>query len=295
MSDIIKKPLPQRHWRLLWSCLPVALMLTALKLGLEPLFGFKGLIEYNSDLNVLFTALVFIMGFILAGTIVDFKEAERLPGEIACQLEIMEDWFVEAAVIAERTAGYPAHAPTRRDLLEAVRATTNDVLAWMASSSKRSEDIFPAVKRLDEQIKRMEAAGLDKITVRMLGDINQLRRGVTRVYTIARTEFMGSAYALFEFFLAFVFVLLLVCTFRTPIVAGVVTSFLSLTYWYLYRLIRDIDNPFDFGRGHTEVSLQPLERYALRIDARVRSLAPATATAQAAALAAAASPEKVGA
>ena len=275
MSDAAPHTQPQSHWRLFWACLPVAFVLTAVKLALEPLFGFRGLLEYNSDLNVLFTALVFIMGFILAGTIVDFKEAERLPGEIACQLEIMEDWFVEASVIAERTLGHPASAPTRRELLAAVRESTHDALAWLRGSAKRSEDIFPAVKRLDEQVKRMEAAGLDRITVRMLGDINQLRKAVTRVYTIARTEFMGSAYALFEFFLAFVFVLLLVCNFRTPIVAGVVTSFLSLTYWYLYRLIRDIDNPFDFGRGHTAVSLQPLERYALRIDARLQAM-PAT-------------------
>ena len=252
--------------------MPVALALTAIKLSLEPLFGFKGLLEFNSDLNVIFTALVFIMGFILAGTITDFKEAERLPGEIACQLEIMEDWFVEASVIAERTASYPADAPTKLELLEAVRTSAHETLAWLRSNDKRSEDIFPAVKRLDQQIKAMERGGLDKITVRMLGDINSLRRGVTRAYTIARTEFMGSAYALFEFFLAFVFVLLLACSFRTPVVAAVVTSFLALTYWYLYRLIRDIDNPFDFGRGHSQVSLQPLERYVVRIDKCVDSL-----------------------
>ena len=149
--------------------------------------------------------------------------------------------------------------------------SARETLAWLEERGKRSEDIFPAVKRLDQQIKRMEEAGLDKITVRMLGDINQLRRGVTRAYTIARTEFMGSAYALFEFFLVFVFLLLLACHFRTPVVAAVVTSFLSLTYWYLYRLIRDIDNPFDFGRGHTEVSLQPLERYVVRLQQRLQS------------------------
>lgn len=273
MPDYVAPSSHPARWRLFWTCVPVALALTVVKLSLEPLLGFRGVIEFNSDLNVIFTALVFIMGFILAGTIVDFKEAERLPGEIACQLEIMEDWFVEAAVMAERTAGYPAHAPSRRELLEAVRASTHDALAWLRSGSKRSEDIFPAVKRLDEQIKRMEQAGLDRITVRMLGDINQLRRGVTRAYTIARTEFMGSAYALFEFFIAFIFLLLLACSFKTPVVAGVVTSFMGLTYWYLYRLIRDIDNPFDFGKGHTEVSLQPLERYAIRIDKRIQSLA----------------------
>ena len=259
------------HWRLFWASLPVALGLTALKVGLD-IAGFEGFIEYNSDLNVIFTALVFIMGFILAGTITDFKEAERLPGEIACQLEIMEDWFVEASVMAARTKDYPPDAPKRQDLLRAVRDTTQETLNWFKSASKRSEDIYPAVKRLDEQIKRLEAAGLDRITVRMLGDINQLRRGVTRAYTIARTEFMGAAYALFEFFLIFIYLLLLACSFRTPVVAAVVTGFLSLTYWYLYRLIRDIDNPFDFGQGHTEVSLQPLERYVARIEQRLASL-----------------------
>jgi hypothetical protein len=76
---------------LFWTSVPVAAALTALKLVLDELLGFKGFLEFNSDLNVIFTALVFIMGFILAGTIVDFREAERLPGEIACQLEIMED------------------------------------------------------------------------------------------------------------------------------------------------------------------------------------------------------------
>jgi hypothetical protein len=261
-----------RRWRLFWTSVPIAVGLMALKLVLDEWLGFRGFLEFNSDLNVIFTALVFIMGFILAGTITDFKEAERLPGEIACQLEIMEDWFVEASVIAARTPDYPADGPTQRELLGAVRDSAHKTLAWLRSADKRSEEIFPAVKRLDEQIKRMEKAGLDRITVRMLGDVNQLRRGITRAYTIARTEFMGSAYALFEFFLAFVFLLLLACSFRTPVVTAVVTGFLSLTYWYLYRLIRDIDNPFDFGRGHTEVSLQPLERYVARIDDRLQTL-----------------------
>lgn len=258
-----------RRWRLLWTSLPVPLALTAIKLVLDEIFGFKGLLEFNSDLNVLFTALVFIMGFILAGTITDFKEAERIPGELACQLEIMEDWFVEASIIAARTEDYPSSGPAQLELLEAVRDATRDTIGWLKSPDKRSQDIFPAVKRIDEQIKRLEQGGLDKITVRMFGDMNQIRRGVTRAYTIARTEFMSAAYVLFEFFLAFIFLLLLICQFRSPVTSAVVTSFLSLTYWYLYRLIRDIDNPFDYGKGHTEVSLQPLERYLVRLEERI--------------------------
>jgi hypothetical protein len=107
--------------------------------------------------------------------------------------------------MAARTKDYPADAPTRRELLAAVRDSTQQTIEWFKSAAKRSEDIVPAVKRLDEQIKRMEQAGLDRITVRMLGDVNQLRRGITRANIVARTEFMGPAYALFEFFLVFIF------------------------------------------------------------------------------------------
>ena len=93
-----------RRWVLFWNCLPAAAALTIFKLLLDYQLGFAGFLDFNSDLNVIFTALVFIMGFILAGTITDFKEAERLPGEIACQLEIMEDWYVQASTMAERWA-----------------------------------------------------------------------------------------------------------------------------------------------------------------------------------------------
>ena len=36
-------------------------------------------------------AEVFILGFLLAGTAGDFKEAERLPGEVASSLETIAD------------------------------------------------------------------------------------------------------------------------------------------------------------------------------------------------------------
>ena len=50
MSDSASTGTHPSRWRLFWSCVPVALGLTVVKLALEPLLGFKGVIEFNSDL-----------------------------------------------------------------------------------------------------------------------------------------------------------------------------------------------------------------------------------------------------
>jgi hypothetical protein len=271
-------PNPVSRWHLLVRSVPVAIAVVALKLVLDATLGGDhgfGYLEYNSDLNVIFTGVVFIMSIVLGGTITDFKEAEKLPGEIACQLEIFEDWMTECIVQNRAKAAGKQQAYTGPDegrALGTVLSVTDELLAWFRSKDKRSESLFPAVKRLDAQVKELSVTDANGITVRIYGDLNALRKAVSRAWTIARTDFLGSAYALFEFFIAVIIGLLLVCKFKSAVTAGVVTGFLSLTYWYLYRLIRDIDNPFGYHDGQNEVSLHLLERYRTRLADRLATL-----------------------
>jgi hypothetical protein len=208
------------------------------------------------------------MAFVLSGTIADFKEAERLPGEIACQLEILEDWLAECVVQQRSHSDKKDVGPPLKQnkVLGELLATTDELIAWFQSSDKKSEVLYPSVKRLDAQIKVLVTyASLKGITVRIYGDMNTLRKAVSRAYTIARTDFLGSAYSLFEAFLAFLGVLLMLCKFKNAWMAAVICGFVSLTYWYLYRLIRDVDNPFSYGVGNNEVSLHLLLRYRERL------------------------------
>ena len=41
-----------------------------------------------SDAGIVFTGAFFVMGLMLAATMSDFKESEKIPGEVACNLEI---------------------------------------------------------------------------------------------------------------------------------------------------------------------------------------------------------------
>jgi len=65
-------------WKLMVSTLPVVLTLLGLKLFLERVLGFEGLIDF-SDVGIILTSGVFLIGFLLAGTMADYKEAEKLP------------------------------------------------------------------------------------------------------------------------------------------------------------------------------------------------------------------------
>ena len=75
--------------RLLLQVLPVAAVMVLLK-WLYDLSPLKHL-ELSPLLGGVIAAEVFIVGFILSGTAADFKEAERLPGEVVGSLDSIAD------------------------------------------------------------------------------------------------------------------------------------------------------------------------------------------------------------
>src|SRR5262245_64074987 len=79
-------------WKLMLSTLPIVVAMAALKLLLDMVLQFRGLVPF-SDVGVILTACVFLIGFLLAGTMADYKESERLPAEIAATLETIEELF----------------------------------------------------------------------------------------------------------------------------------------------------------------------------------------------------------
>jgi hypothetical protein len=106
---------------------------------------------------------------------------------------------------------------------------------------------------------------------------------VSRIDVIVRTGFLPPAYALLEVLIAMIISLVLIGRFRSIAAECLLVPFVALINIYMLRLIRDIDNPFDYeadGRDHGsgEVSLFPLDEYRARLAARVGrgSLTPST-------------------
>ncbi|NJO00455.1 MAG: hypothetical protein HC880_01120 [Bacteroidia bacterium] len=68
--------------------------------------------------------------------------------------------------------------------------------------------------------------------------------------------------------------LLLITEFNTVISEAVIVFLVELIYVYMYKLIRDIDDPFEYRegeqQGNAEVTLFPLREYIERLRERMK-------------------------
>jgi hypothetical protein len=251
-------------WKLMLSTVPAVLVVLAIKLFLEHVLAFEGLIDF-SDVGIILTSGVFLIGFLLAGTMSDYKEAEKLPADLSVTLETLEEIFVLAAT---DRPGLDAHE-LRGELL----GLTDSIRDWLVKKTS-TEQVYAAMTRMSEVLQRLERAGAGPYASRAVPQLLAVRRCVSRVDVIIRTGFLPPAYALLEVLIVMIISLMMIARFKSVIAEMLLVPFVALVNIYMLRLIKDIDNPFDFKDGvrdHSsgEVTLFPLDEYRARLAARV--------------------------
>jgi len=251
-------------WRLMLTTLPYVAAILAAKLFLEFVLGFRGLVDF-SDVGVVLTAGVFLLGFLLAGTMADYKEAEKIPAELASTLEALEEIFVLAATTR------PSLDVTRmrRALLE----MTDGIKEWVVGR-RSTREVYDCMSGLNAVIQLLEREGAGPYASRAVPQLLAVRRSVSRMDVIARTGFLPPAYALLEVLITMIIALVLIARFKSMAAEALLVPFVALINIYMLRLIRDIDNPFDYetdGREHGsgEVLLFPIDEYRARLAERV--------------------------
>jgi hypothetical protein len=253
-------------WKLMLTTLPFVAAVAGLKFFIDRVLGFEGIVEFG-EMGVVLTAGVFLTGFMLAGTMGDYKESERLPGELACTLETLEEVMVQGATQKPNIAVGP--------LREGVAKVLATVKAWLVKS-KTADDVFAELTALHQIVLQMERDGAGAYASRAVSELNNARRTVTRMHVISSTGFLPPAYALLETLLGIIVLLLLLARYKSPLAMGILVPFITLIYVYMLRLIRDIDDPFDYApdgskRGSAEVDLFPLDDYGKRLASRLKS------------------------
>lgn len=251
-------------WKLMLTTLPVVAAVTAVKAGLEFWAGWSGAVEF-SDVGVVVTAGVFLTGFLLAGTIADYKEAEKLPSQIATTLEVLE----EILVLASSNRPALNLVELRKSLL----SLTDTIVDWFYTR-KTSAVMFEAMADFNLVLQSLEKNGAGPYASRGVPQLANLRSNVSRADVIKRTSFLPPAYALLETVLALVIGLILAAKYKSLLAEFVLVPVLTLIYVYMLRLIRDVDDPFDYApdgkqRGGAEVEMFPIAEYRERLAKRV--------------------------
>ena len=200
---------------------------------------------------------IFVIGLLVAGTLADYKEAERTPSDMVAALENIHE---DCRSIAQLKPEFGL-ARLRAALVRIVSALREDLAA---PGRRECLDAINALSDSFVELERLDAP--PNYVVRLRTEQGVIRRAVLRIYHIQRIDFLPSAYILIQTIVGLI-IAALVLTELDPLSESIVLIIIiSYFFIYLVRLLRILDTPFRVGTGtQDDVSRFLLKEFADRV------------------------------
>ncbi len=208
------------------------------------------------ELNALFTSFVaanvFLLGFLMAGVLTDFKESEKLPGELSVSLESIAD---EAHSLYKTKKLKEA-----MECVEHVRSLIACLKKWF-HKDERTREVFKHLTELNPFFSAFEPHTQANFIVRLKQEQANIRRIVTRIDAIRDTSFIASGYRIAEVNSILLIIGLIALKLDPFANALFLAGSVSLLFLYMMFLIKDLDDPFGFHRTDSfeNVSIKAIE------------------------------------
>ena len=199
------------------------------------------------SLNALFTGIiaanVFLMGFMLSGVLADYKESEKIPGELSACLDNM--------VQEVRGIGITNPQANVGPCLIALSQLGNDIYGWFYKKIDSSE-MYDSLNELTVQFEALQPVTQSTYVARLKAE---------------QTNFIDSGYLLAEVItisLCGALVLISMDPFYESLLFSGIIAFMLV---FLLTLIRDLDNPFGYYERFSgaDVTLKPFEDTIRRV------------------------------
>ncbi|HEU5121776.1 MAG TPA: hypothetical protein VFT59_02930 [Candidatus Saccharimonadales bacterium] len=232
----------------------ITLITTAIIIGVKYIFHYFHIevIVLGSLHSSAISGVIFVIGFLLSSTISDYKEAERIPAEIASAIEDMNE------DVRSIYRNYPKFdlGKYQAQLRRVAQAFAGDL------RNSKSHKAKTQLYKLGELHAAMEENGVPaNFIVKLKQQQASLTRHLFRVNYIQRITFIPSA-TILAWSIVVLTVALLLFTEVEPFFGGVVlTGVITFILVYVLQLIRVIRTPFhDEGKTRDDVSLFLIER-----------------------------------
>ncbi len=245
-------------WNIAFKIIPAIIVIGLLKF-LANRNGYDVL-----ELNALFTSLVagtiFLIGFLISGVLSDYKESEKLPTDLTATIKnLFDDTY---------TLLKSKNSDTARRFLDYQRSFIDAVTDWFYKKEKTAS-LLQKIGKMNDFFAELDQEGIQpNYIIKMKNEQNGMRRIIMRIDTIRDTEFAGSAYAIVEAMGVLITIGLILIRIEPFYASLFFTVLVSFLISYMFLLIRDLDNPFDYsmkGEQGTEVSLKPIHDLAAEL------------------------------
>ena len=262
MSSVFMKKRNRRVYVLTRVAL-VAGLITSFKLGAHHL-GWE-FVSINPLFSALVGSTIFLLSFLLNGVLSDYKESEKLPGEIASCLRLLAQ---ATNTLMVNTTKEKAYGP-----LTAVGDLSQAVLNWVKSDSSTEKLLWVFDHTHDQFVPIYLLLGDSPLKARISTELAALLRTIHRIDVIRKTDFVTMVY-----WLANLATTLLcgglIFSKGYPLVELILLLFvISFLLVFVLHLISDIDNPFGFSdlSSAEDVDLDVLEHTNQHIQELVNS------------------------
>ena len=216
-------------------------------------------IAVGTMVSALVTGAVFTVAIIFAGTLTDYKESERIPGELTTAIfSLYKDAKLASMGHDNKATDLQLH------IKELLRTINSNFSQLQAGGTWKSSAVNSSIDKIDDDIIHLAEKGVAPVLLaRIRNELSNINRMSNRIDVIAETSFIPAAYAIAE--VAILFVL-------------AVTSFVEMAHYYegiaflgsisflligLMLLIKDMDNPFE---GYASVDLSLLNSLEQRLE-----------------------------
>jgi predicted membrane chloride channel (bestrophin family) len=255
-----------RKWINGFTVLPFSIGAVALKILFHQL-GWE-ILSLSPLLTGLIAASVFLLGFLISGVLSDYKEGEKIPTDLATNLESL---FQEVSFSHQNKKNTAA-----LECMEFVIKFNASLIEWFRKCTP-TQNLLNRLNDLNSFLVALGRSTEVSYIARMKNDQSAIRRNVIRAHVIRQTTFVPSGYAIAESTIFLVTLGLLLTKldfgFESLFLIGVIVFVLV----YMLALIQNLENPFDYSSKwgvQDEVSLAPLEDVEKRMKAHLTPLKP---------------------
>ncbi len=254
----------KKKWALALSVAPIIVIVAVLKYVYHQ-YDFE-VLPPSSFMSGLISANVFLLGFLISSVLLDYKESEKVPGELAAALMSI---FDEVHWIYKRKQSVIA-----RECLQHTLTLTLSLKQWFYKK-ENTDLLMDKLTRLNDFLENLESEAGAGAVGRIKAEQSTIRRYVIRARTIRGTFFISSGYAIAEAMNILIIIGLLLTQIGTFYEAVFFVGLISFVNTYMLMLIKQLDNPFDYytkASGADEVSLMPLDEVIRRAEPVIEKL-----------------------
>ncbi|MDD1686059.1 hypothetical protein [Methanoregula sp.] len=239
----------RKKWGIMFTAVIMMLVLLIIRTAID-LLGFDT-VPITTVVGAFITGAIFTIAIIFTGTFTDFKESEKVGGDLAASLKALYN--------DSRVLPLADEAPARvfrthlRNLLHTIR---DGLLENRFSLAEVNRDL----NVLNGDVRTLAYQNLaPPLVAKLRNELGLIDKTCNRIEVIIRTDFIPAAYALAEVATSGVILLMLFIKmdglFESTILFAVICTMLI----GLLLLIRDMDNPFEFGpTTYADVDLETL-------------------------------------